>query len=280
VAKRPSKFTLVGLDVGFSARRHSSGIARIAGDGLSVGCATSSLESRKKFLGEDVICVAAIDAPILPGEDYDPRPCERLFTLGCFQRRCKPGLSHVPGTGRAFRAAGYETARQISAMISCRKLSANFPRVWGSLNLVEAFPNAFMGVLLSDRCFDGMPKMRRGKKFEWLYDQCREQKFFEALIDKIANEKLSSILHHIKSNKNHDQKAALICLLTAASVSSGRYTAVGDSKGGYFFLPHWNVWAPWARRELEIQRPRTQSVEVWIDGKCFAALAPLPQGTR
>ena len=270
MAKRPSKVSLVGFDVGFSARRHSSGIARFAFDEVFLGCATMSLESRRKFLGEDVIDVAAIDAPILAAGDYDPRACERLFTLGCFQRRCKPGLSHVPGTGRAFRAAGYESARQLSAMISGRKLSANFPRVWEARNLVEAFPNAFMGVLLPGRCFDRIPKMRRGQKFEWLYKQCRERKIFDSIIDTIGNANLSSVLHHIKSNQNHDQKAALICLLTAASVSAGRYTAVGDSKGGYFFLPAWNVWDPWARRELAIQRRRTPSVEVWIDGVCFA----------
>ena len=144
---------LVGLDVGFSATRASSGVARLAFGELSVGCATASLESRKKFFGSDEVDVAAIDAPILPGESYDQRVCERLFTLGCFQRRCKPGLSHVSGTGRAFRQAGYEGARQLSEITSGRELLLKFPRIWQARNLVEAFPNAFMGVLLPAGCF-------------------------------------------------------------------------------------------------------------------------------
>ena len=58
---------------------------------------------------------------------------------------------------------------------------AKFPRVWGAHNLVEAFPNAFMGVLLPSDCFDRLPKLGRGKKFEWLYDECRERKTLESV---------------------------------------------------------------------------------------------------
>lgn len=106
----------IGLDVGFLARRRSTGIARLNSGVVSVGCATASLESRTALFGVDEVDVAAINAPILARDSYDRRACESLFTLGCFQRRCKPGLSHVAGTGRAFRQAGQEDAR------NCRKL--------------------------------------------------------------------------------------------------------------------------------------------------------------
>ena len=75
---------LIGLDVGFSVRRASSGVARLAFGEVSVGCAAASLDSRRKFFGTDEVDVAAIDAPILATEGYDQRACERLFTLGCF----------------------------------------------------------------------------------------------------------------------------------------------------------------------------------------------------
>ena len=267
---------LVGLDVGFSATRASSGVARLAFGELFVGCATASLESRKKFFGSDEVDVAAIDAPILPGESYDQRVCERLFTLGCFQRRCKPGLSHVSGTGRAFRQAGYEGARQLSEITSGRELLLKFPRIWQARNLVEAFPNAFMGVLLPAGCFDPIPKMRRGQKFDWLYDQCCNQHIFDSLIAIIGTATLGTVIQYIKSTQHHDQRGALICLLTAAAVAAGRYTAVGDPEGGYFFLPPWHAWAPWARQEIDTQRRRMDSVEIWIDGARFTALGPLP----
>jgi hypothetical protein len=99
---------------------------------------------------------------------------------------------------------------------------------------------------------------------------------FNSVIEVIGVVTLPSVLHQIKTNQNHDQKAALICLLTAAAVTAGRYTAVGDKKGGYFFLPPWKVWAPWARQEVETQRRRMESVDVWIDGVRFSPSEPLP----
>jgi hypothetical protein len=268
---------LIGLDVGFSAKRFSSGVARLNSGVVSVGCATASLETRRELFGMDEIDVSAIDAPILASESYGKRACERLFTLGCFQRRCKPGLSHVPGTGRDFRLAGQESARQLSKITSGRELLAEFPRVWRARNLVEAFPNAFMGVLLPAGCFDRIPKLRRGQKFEWLYNECCKQNIFDSVIDSIGRAALLSVLQYIKTNQNHDQKAALVCILTAGAVAAGRYTAVGDPEGGYFFLPPWEMWAHWAREEVETQRCRMDSVEVWIDGVRSAVGAPVIQ---
>lgn len=267
---------LIGLDVGFSATRQSSGVARFASGEVSVGCASTSLKSRQQLFGTDEFDIAAIDAPILPRESNFQRACEHLFTLGRFQRRCKPGLSHVPGTGRAFREAGYQSAGHLAPLTSGRKLSAHFPRVCEGVNIVEAFPNAFLGVLLTEGCFDLMPKLRRGQKFEWLYEQCRQQDIFDSVIAATDVVALPAILTCLKSNTNHDQKSALICLLTAAAVASGRYTAVGEPEGGYFFLPPWNLWTGWARQELETQRRRLGSVDVWIDGRGFTARESLP----
>jgi hypothetical protein len=132
-----------------------------------------------------------------------------------------------------------------------------------------------MGVLLPDGCYDRIPKLRRGRKFEWLYDECIQQNIFDSVVDTIGTVASPSVLDEIKSNNNHDQKAALICLLTAAAVVAGRYTAVGDAEGGYFFLPPWELWAPWARKELETQQGRLASVEVWIDGEVVCGSAAI-----
>ena len=129
-----------------------------------------------------------------------------LFTLGRFQRRCKPGLSHVPGTGRAFRQAGHESAWQPSKISSGRELLVKFPRVWGTRNLIEAFPNAFMGVLLPDGCFDRMPKLRRGQKFEWLYDECLKRKKPNSVIDVIGGATRPSVFITSKRTKTTIRK--------------------------------------------------------------------------
>lgn len=37
--------------------------------------------------------------------------------------------------------------------------------------IVEAFPNAFLAVLLSEEEFLSSPKLKRGRRFDWLYDR-------------------------------------------------------------------------------------------------------------
>lgn len=269
---------LIGLDIGFSATRRTSGVARLSESDLALGRATSSWESMFELLGSrNTTEVAAIDAALLRELNMEKRACERIFSLGLFQRRCKPGLSHVRGTGRKLREAGHEIAKQLSDVTSGHNLTSEFPRVWPGRNLVEAFPNAFLGVLIPSARFDAMPRLRRGKKFDWLYDQCCDIIAFSNVVDAIGSEEVRGILATIERNRDHEERAALVCLLTAAAVAEGRYTAVGDEQGGYFFLPPWDSWAEWARQELDTQRGRTESIEVWISGEQFGGSDTLPK---
>jgi len=163
----------IGLDLGFSATRSSSGVAFLNRSRLSVGCATSSWETRVEILVDCTKAEAvALDAPVLAINNYERRACERVFTLGRFQRRCKPGLSHVRGTGRELRDAGFESAQQLSHLASECDLAVQFPRIRSGKNIVEAFPNAFLGVLLAAEGFDDMPPLKRGAKFDWLFEMC------------------------------------------------------------------------------------------------------------
>lgn len=55
---------LIGLDVGFSAKRPSSGVARLPSRGEpKVGYAMASWESRASIIGSGRASIAAIDAP-------------------------------------------------------------------------------------------------------------------------------------------------------------------------------------------------------------------------
>jgi hypothetical protein len=270
---------LIGLDVGFSLRRSSSGVAHLRGNKLSVGHTNAAPENRLALMHrEPHAAVCAIDAPVLSKSNDDPRACERVFTFGAFQRRCKPGLSHIRGTGQQLRQAGYKSACQLRTFTSGAQLRTPFPRVLDQLNLIEAFPNAFLGVMLPDECFQAVPRPRRGKKFDWLYDRCCELHLFENLVAGVNRQLEEMLLSEIRSNKNHDERAALVCLLTAAAVYEGRYTAVGDQSGGYFFLPPWQCWDPWARGGLNLRRKRLDSIDVWVDGKRFSLHEALPSG--
>ncbi len=266
---------VIGLDAGFSATKRSSGVAWLRQERLKVGCANASWEDRWRLLdGAELVQVVAIDAPILPSLSDRSRLCERVFSRGSFQRRCKPGLSHVPGTGQNLRKAGQSSTEQFSSITAGSDLVSPFPRVVAGVNVVEAFPNAYLGVMLPGRCFDNVPLIKRGKKFDWLYDLCLIEKRLLNVMDEIGVKRVDSLREMVEVNRNHDERAALVCLLVAVGVTTGRYTAVGDESGGYFFLPPWETWSEWAQRELECQRQ--VGLDIWINGLQYAHSDPLP----
>ena len=43
----------------------------------------------------------------------------------------------------------------------------------------------------------------------------------------------------------------LICLLTAALAANRAAAIIGEAEGGWFWLPPWSLWEPWARQGLE-----------------------------
>lgn len=263
---------LIGLDVGFSAKRRSSGLAVLCDGAVQVGRASSEAASRLALLGEvTAAAVTAIDAPLLATLDARIRPCERLFARGRFQRRCKAGFSHVKGTGFGLRCAGSEAASQLARVTSEARLETPFPRMRGDQNMVEAFPNAFLGVCVGAEKYSAMPKLKRGRKFDWLYDTWCELGSFEAIVEMLGESIPKALGPRCLETRNHDERAALVCLLTAAAVALGTYTAIGEPEGGYLFLPPWTFWSEWARGEVATQRLADPSIEVWIDGRIFRA---------
>ena len=265
---------LIGFDIGFSATRATSGVAKFEEDALFCKRTPSEWGNREKVLGSCVADVIAIDGPIIEDIGYPQRLCETVFARGRFSRRCKPAFSHVPGTGRKFRTATQETAKRLANLTHGRDTGCAFPRVIKGKNIVEAFPNAFLGVLLADSYFQKVGRLKRGKKFDWLYDQCRQAGVFRYLTDSLGAGNLSAT--EIEGNEDHEERAALVCLLTAAAVAVGRYTAVGEEGGGYFFLPPLVLWTEWARRELELQRERDHMVRSGQMGNAVAWASNCP----
>ena len=237
--------------------------------------ATCTWENRKPFLSNETpIDVAAIDAPLVPRGCLDQRSCETLFSCGAFQRRCKPGMSHVRGTGQKLRAAGTQTAEQLGRSVSGKDLHKEFPRIYSNKNLVEAFPNAYLGVLLPESTYGRVGKISRGKKFDWLYEQCVSADLFPQILDTVKVSRRRHFLDNLRTNRNHDERAALVCLLTAAGVAAGKYTAFGNAEAGYIFLPPWEHWQGWAKEALACGQARCGDTDMWIDGQrfsCFGA---------
>lgn len=111
--------------------------------------------------------VIAIDAPLVPAScsAITPRCAEQLLSRGIFQKRCKPGASHILGTGHLLREHGRRAAHAIAGAASGDTMPP-FPTIFPGAGIVEAFPNAFLGVALADRIYADSPRLARGSKFD------------------------------------------------------------------------------------------------------------------
>jgi predicted nuclease with RNAse H fold len=243
---------LLGVDVGFSESKKTTGLAWFAGSTIETALTGSSWEERSHSLPRDVqFAIAALDAPIVPAEKRNAfRGCERAFYGGAFWNRCRPGLSHHGRRGLALRDAGRQAAQDFSTVLTAVALPFG-PSVFPMKPIIEAFPNAFMGVLLPAAAFAGWNKSLGKTKSDWLYERVVEAGLFRKLLSKL-NLASPSIQRKFEEAQHHDERAALICLLTAMFARSGDAVIVGDTDGGWFWLPPNSLWDPWASAALEL----------------------------
>jgi predicted nuclease with RNAse H fold len=241
--------SLLGIDVGFSERRKTTGIASYAfGQTTVLHCVGSLPQNRTAVLsGGSLYDAIAIDGPIVPATTNHGqiiRRCERLLSKGLFGNRCKPGFSHF-GTGLKLRKA---TAAIASEMPGYRQHN--------SVPVVEAFPNAFLGVMLDDKTHCVFERIPRGKKSDIFFAQasrdCTFDRLFECLgwDDVILREQIRAVAGET-TRISHEHRAALVCVLTAACAVSGQAAYVGDDVGGSICLPPLCLWAGWAKTAIE-----------------------------
>jgi predicted nuclease with RNAse H fold len=242
---------LLGVDVGFSKTRKSTGLAWFANSKIETALTGSSWEERSRSLPRDIrFAIAALDAPIVPADNYNTfRGCERAFYGGAFWNRCRPGLSHHGRRGLALRDAGRQAAQEFAVVLEPVALQFG-PCVLPKKPIIEAFPNAFMGVLLPTESFAGWSKALGKAKSDWLYEQVAGAGLFRNLLSNIGQAS-PAIPRRFEQAQHHDERAALICLLTAMFAQSGNAIVVGDNKGGWFWLPPMTLWAPWASAALK-----------------------------
>src|SRR5262249_29170512 len=80
----------------------------------------------------------------------------------------KPGLSHW-GLGSELRRASAEACLQFGRLLDPTFESRAYVDHRGPI--LEEFPNAFLAVLTPGAVLLTAPKMKRGQRFDWLYDQ-------------------------------------------------------------------------------------------------------------
>lgn len=172
--------SLLGVDVGFSRTGKSTGIAWRIG-GMIGACRTGSTQNlRAAALPRGVsFDLAAFDAPLVPfGPGVSRRGCEAVFYRGIFTNRCRPGMSHF-GQGLLFRQAGAQAAEQLLPIVR-DDYRPSLAALAGA-TMVEAFPSAFLGVLLPDGVIARLPS-NRSEKSDRLYEACLAHGAFDRLI--------------------------------------------------------------------------------------------------
>ena len=254
--------SLPGIDVGFSKTSATTGIAVYERGILRPPCCVKySPQARAAVLRSDFKFDAiAIDGPILPkvADARLKRYCESLLIGRGFHNRCKPGMSHH-GFGLDLRAATRPVVDE-SCLLS-KTVSKNFgdKQVRLSVPLVEAFPNAFLGVLLDDADYKEIGRVSRGTKFDRLYERAVVAGRITVLLDQLGWEcpQICSAIQGEVSESGpatHEKRAALVCLLTAACALAGEAEYVGDTAGGWICLPPKGLWASWAQEALKVRK--------------------------
>lgn len=243
----PNAGAVLGVDVGFSPTQRSSAVCLLSWTETELEWSIKRFRYReaewKAALTElgtrTPLHAAAFDGPLRSGFDVIGRyrTAERVLTRGLGRVIGKPGQSSAP-VGKSLNAAANTLAlfvRETAVLADASHLHAIDPKA-----VVEAFPSSFLGVML-ERPSD--LTVSRGD---------RSDAFFQHLA---AVGVLQDFAHHLLPGRharhswtdvtNHDDRAALVCALTALAVAQGDYTAVGDDDG-WIILPPRSFVRSWA----------------------------------
>lgn len=190
------------------------------------------------------ILSAAFDGPLRPGLDGIGRyrSAERMLTRKLGRKIGKPGQSSSP-VGRELNAAANEYARFIAARPGIGL--ARHLHAIERASIAEAFPSSFLGVMLPSPTAVTASRSSRSDLF---FQHLAETNGLQALIGYLLPEVRSTASWMAVTD--HDERAALVCALTALCVAAGEYIAVGDPDDGWIILPPRRFIHDWAWQDL------------------------------
>ena len=244
----------LGIDVGYSEDNPTTGLCLIT---LEHGhfrwlCRNTSGQKARRLA--DLRCLipkgitisaVGIDGPLT--KDFQLinryRAADAFLSGGVsFQSRCKPGPTNSP-TGQLLHCHATKLAKLVLELNEEDYLhveDAGHPKRIHQLRVVEAFPNAFLGVLLSDAIFKDLGHIERGRKSDIFWETAVHEGILMRIIQHLDDQiRLDKPLGSIT---NHEHRAAFICALAGLCVAKNRYVSVGDTVDGNICLPPFNEW--------------------------------------
>ncbi|GJD47154.1 hypothetical protein AFCDBAGC_5040 [Methylobacterium cerastii] len=244
--------SVLGVDVGCSPARKSGSVCRL--DWLSDEVAWSFARFRAvepertdtivRVAGAARLTAAAFDGPMRQGLDIIGRyrAAERMLTRRLQPLIGKPGQSSAP-IGKLLNEHANACARIV--IDHCDLASAEQDIRIHDKAVAEAFPSAFMGLLIDD---PAALNARRGDRSDTFYMHLVSSGGIERLLRHFLPKR--SLRNPLTMVTNHDDRAALVCAFTALCVAAGDYTAVGD-EDGWIVLPPAALQPVWARALLQ-----------------------------
>lgn len=249
----PRAGSVLGVDVGFSAISRSSAVCRLDWNEHAVGWTigrfraipAEQLRALCAVAGDRRLEAAAFDGPLCPGFPVIGayRVAERMLTRRLQPRIGKPGQSSAP-VGKRLNAAANDCARIVrdhGDVATARHAVRIDERA-----IVEAFPSSFMGVMLEDPSL--VPSLRANRS-DVFYRHLAEAGGFDRVLATLLPGRVPATPWDLV--RNHDDRMALVCALTALAVAADDYVAVGDERQGWIILPPAELIRPWARQDLE-----------------------------
>ena len=249
--------SVMGIDVGYSPTRRSSAACRLDwhrdGAAAVIGWQVRRFRADAAERADAIGTVAggrrlravALDGPLAPGMGPTPayRCAERMLTRVIGRRIGKPGACNAPVGQRLNRA----TMACAEAVIATGLVDeARHPVALGPLAIVEAFPTSFLGLMLPD---PGAVAARRADRSDVYYEHLAASGgLLELIRHLLPDARLQAPLAAVR---DHDERAALVCALTALCVAGDAYAAVGDA-AGWIILPPTMFIQDWALADLRL----------------------------
>ncbi len=243
--------SVAGIDVGFSKTRRSSAICRVTWTRTSIHwertryCARDAerRSAYRQIVDGHTLQAVAIDGPLRSGFDAieNYRCAERMLTRG-FCSIGKPGQSNSL-VGKRLNCEANACAKTIIDLAEIE--ASKHEKSIDQQCVVEAFPSSFLGLMLRNP--EGV-SCRRNNRSDVFFKVLVNDGTLSCLVARLLPGR--AIEKPFGEIRNHDDRAAFVCAVTALAVAANDYCAVGD-EDGWILLPPPKFIQPWAWRQLE-----------------------------
>jgi hypothetical protein len=264
----PPAGAVIGIDVGWSLKTRTSAICRLEWDQLTIRWTIARFRAAEpersqtiaSVAGNAVIIAAALDGPLRRGLDEigHYRTAERMLSRGLNHLIGKPGQSSSP-VGKLLNRAANLCAE---TLLGCATLGeATHEIAIHDRAIVEAFPSTFLGLMLAD---PSRLRSKRGDRSDVYFLSLTADGRFAALLDRLLPGR--RVPHPFGGIRNHDDRAAFACALTALCVAAGQFTAVGDADG-WIILPPRAMIPEWGWSALRANAAAEKRGVLYTPGK-------------